>query len=101
MPHDLIWDVQTQLDRKERRVCSRSEPPQLKEICNPANVSSCSIGSFVDDRVDVCRERFDETSLSRFARDFDRAKPESNRTKVVVKLNKGAERGQKAGHTAE
>ena len=84
MLHDLIWDVQTQLDRKERRVCSRSEPPQLKEICNPANVSSCSIGSFVDHGVDICGERVDETSLSRFALDFDRPKPESTGTKVVV-----------------
>ena len=87
MCHDLMWDVQTQLHGKEGRIRPGSESPKLEEICDSANVSLCSIGSFVDHRIDIRREGLDETLLSRFARDFDRTKPESGTTNIV-QLNK-------------
>ena len=94
MRHDFVWDVQTQLHGKERRICPGSESPKLEEICDSANVSSCSIRGFVDYRIDICREGLDEPLPSRFARDFDRTKPESGTTNVV-QLNK--ELGRRIG----
>src|SRR5579863_10715485 len=80
MLHDFVRDVQTEFHGKEGRVRSRGEPPELEEIRDAADVSSRSIGRFVDHSVDVSRERFDKTSLGRFACDFDRAKPKSDDT---------------------
>lgn len=53
MFHDLVRDVQAEFHRKEGRVCPRSEPPELEEIRDAADVSSRSIGHFVDHSVDV------------------------------------------------
>jgi hypothetical protein len=53
MFHDFIGDVQTEFHRKEGRIRARSEPPELEEIPDAADVSSRSIGSFIDYRIDV------------------------------------------------
>ena len=83
MLHDLVWDLQTQLHGEERRVCSRSQPPELEVICDAANVSACSIGSLIDHSIDVVGESPDETSLSGFTCDFDGVKPESTKTNLI------------------
>ena len=80
MLDDLVWDVQSHLHGEESRVCSRGQFPELKVICDVANVSSCSIGSLISNCVEIVRESLDETSLSRFTRDLDSAKPESTKT---------------------
>lgn len=84
MPHDLVWNVDTELHGEERCVCSCGEPPKLKIVCYPANVTSCSVRSLVDHPVDISGEGFDKASLSRLASHFNRAKPESEGKKVVV-----------------
>lgn len=53
MLHDLVRYVQTEFHGKEGRICSRGEPPELEEIRDAADVSSRSIGHFVDHSVDV------------------------------------------------
>jgi hypothetical protein len=85
MFHDLIWDVQTQLHGEKSRASARGQSPELKVICDAANVSACSIGSLIDHSIDIVGESPGETSLSRFTRDFDSAKPESTKTNRLVK----------------
>ena len=82
---DLVWDVQTQLHGEETRVCGRGQFPELKVICDVANVSACSIGSLIGHSVDIVGESPDEASLSRFTRDFDSAKPESTKRNKLMR----------------
>jgi hypothetical protein len=86
MLHDLIGDVQTEFHGKEGRICARGEPPELKEIGDAADVSFRSIRSFVDHCVDISGEGFDEAALGGFARDFDRAMPESDKTRKMSNI---------------
>jgi hypothetical protein len=53
MLHDLVRDVQTKFHGKEGCICPRGEPPELEEIRDTADVSSRSIGDFIDHSVDV------------------------------------------------
>jgi hypothetical protein len=86
MLHNLIGDVQTEFHGKEGRICARSEPPELEEIRDAADVSFRSIRSFVDHCVDISGEGFDEAALGGFARDFDRAMPESDETRKMSNI---------------
>jgi hypothetical protein len=85
MLHDLVWDVQTQLHREERRVSARGQSPELKVICDAANVSGCSIGNLIDHSIEIVGESPDETSLNRFTCDYDSVRSESTKTNHLVK----------------
>jgi hypothetical protein len=60
MLHDIVRNVETELEAQKRRISAYCEPSEFKIIPDAADMSRCAIGSLVNHRIQILRELGDK-----------------------------------------